>query len=272
MPAEHGYGEDGEYRSLPGMDSGIRPVPQQRIMEKVDECMGRLDYAGAERVLLYWLAEARAGGDLRGQLMIRSELVGHYRKTGEREKARESADDALALIRALGFEGTLSAAAAYVNMATADHSFGLYEEAYRLFADARAIMERSPGASPELLGGLYNNMGLTCAALGRYDEAFRLYDLAMERMEEVPGGAAEQAVTCLNRADALAARDGMEAAEAAVFALLDQAEALLDSPSLSRNGYYAYVCGRCAPVFDHYGYFAAARTLRERAEAIYEGS
>ena len=84
--------------------NSIRPVPQRRISEKVNECMARKDYAGVERVLLYWLEEAKAGRDLRGQLMIRNEMVGHYRKTGEREKAHESAEDAIRLIREMDFQ------------------------------------------------------------------------------------------------------------------------------------------------------------------------
>ena len=47
----------------------VKPVPQQRIRDKMDEYMGRRDYAGAERHLLYWLEEARLGRDLRGQLI-----------------------------------------------------------------------------------------------------------------------------------------------------------------------------------------------------------
>ena len=39
----------------------IRPIPQQRVIEKMDAYMSRRDYAGAERHLLYWLEEARAG-------------------------------------------------------------------------------------------------------------------------------------------------------------------------------------------------------------------
>ena len=68
-----------------GAPPKARPVPQHRIMEKMDDYMSRLDYAGAERHLLYWLSEARLGGDLKGELMIRNELVGHYRKTAEEE-------------------------------------------------------------------------------------------------------------------------------------------------------------------------------------------
>ena len=49
--------------------SGTRPVPQQRIVAKMDEYMSRRDYAGAEKHLLYWLEEARQGNDLRGRLI-----------------------------------------------------------------------------------------------------------------------------------------------------------------------------------------------------------
>ena len=69
----------------------IHPIPRRRVIEKLDWYMSRRDYAGAERHLLYWLEEARLGDDLRGALMLRNELVGHYRKTGDRERALEKA-------------------------------------------------------------------------------------------------------------------------------------------------------------------------------------
>ena len=46
------------------------------------------------------------------------------------------------------------------------------------------------------------------------------------------------------------------------------AEELLNEPSLPRNGYYAFVCEKCAPVFGHYGWFAAEAELRKRAKEI----
>lgn len=257
--------------SFSGESGGvIRPVPQKRIAEKVNECMARKDYAGVERVLCYWLQEAQADRDLRGQLMIRGEMVGHYRKTGQRDKAHESAQDALRLIRELNYADSLSAATAYVNIATAYNSFGENEAALPLFEQAKAIYERSAGTDDALLGGLYNNMGLTCAALGRYEDALSLYDQAMETMGRVPNGALEQAVTCLNMANAWEGMLGLEAAESRVFSLLDQAEALLARPEVPRDGYYAYVCEACAPTFAYYGYFAAAETLKKTAETIYE--
>ena len=258
--------ENFEYRER------IRPIPQQRVIAKMDDYMSRRDYAGAERHLLYWLEEARAGGDLRGELLVLGELVGHYRKTGEREKALERIEAALALLEKLDFGNTISAGPTYVNAATALSAFGEHERALALFRQARSIYEGSAATRPELLGGLYNNMALTCAAQGRCEEALALYGQAVATMAKVPGGALETAVTCLNMADLVVQRDGMEAAEKRVYALVDRAIALLDGPELVHDGYYAFVCEKCAPTLEYYGYFEDARRLKEEAERIYAGA
>lgn len=253
-----------------GAEKSVRPVPQQRIIQKMDEYMSRRDYAGAERHLLYWMEEARLGRDKRGELMLCNELIGHYRKVGERESAFRYIDEALRLLEELDFEGSVSAGTTYVNAGTACNAFGENEQALSLFERARAVYEADEKTRPELLGGLYNNMALACKALGRYDEAFALYDRAMEQMGKLPGGALEQAITCLNMADAVAARDGLEAGETRIFALLDRAWDLLRDEAAPRNGYYAFVCEKCAPSFAYYGYFLAAEELQKEAKRIYE--
>lgn len=255
-----------------GMGGGVRPVDQKRIIDKVNECMSRKDYPGVERTLRYWLAEARAGRDRRGELMIRNELVGHYRKTGEKDKAHESAREALRLIDELGYAGSISEGTACVNIATAYSAFGENEEALPLFRRARKAYEESRSTDPALLGGLYNNMGLTLAALGRCGEALALFGQALAQMEKVPGGALERAVTLLNMADAVEARDGPEAGEEEIFSLLDRAEALLREGDFPRDGYCAYVFEHCAPSFAHYGYFLTAEWLKNQAEVLYEGA
>ena len=246
-----------------------KPIPQQRVIEKMDEYMARRDYAGAERHLLYWLEEARLGHDLRGQLMVENELVGHYRKVANREGAMAHANAALALLDELEFEGTISSGTTYVNVATAMGAFGEHERAMELFGRARAAYEASAVTRPELLGGLYNNMALTCVELGRFAEAGELYGLALEQMARVSGGELEQAITYLNMADAAVAEKGMEAAEGQVYDLLDRAYELFDATSAPRDGYYAFVCEKCAPTFSHYGYFIAAEDLAARAEQLY---
>ena len=67
-------------------------IPVRRVLEKVDDYLGRNDYDSAERTLLYWLGEARRGGDGRGELSVRNELMGLYRKQGRGEEAVAQAD------------------------------------------------------------------------------------------------------------------------------------------------------------------------------------
>ena len=189
----------------------------------------------------------------------------------------------------MDFERTVSAGTTYVNAATACQAFGEHERALALFEKARAAYEDGSGTKPELLGGLYNNMALTCVSLRRFREADGLYRKALELMGQVKGGVLEQAITYLNMADAVAAEagmadiadaepcmteddaeeTGMADAEVRIADLLDRAEALLNDPSAPRDGYYAFVCEKCAPTFSYYGYFLTAQELTDRAERIY---
>jgi tetratricopeptide (TPR) repeat protein len=253
-----------------GVTPEVRSVPQQRIIEKMNDYMSRRDYAGAERHLLYWLEEAKLGMDKRGELMLRNELVGHYRKTGEKDKAFENAESALALIDGLEFDGTISSGTTYINIATAYNAFGENEKSLPLFAKAREVYEANANTAPELLGGLYNNMALVLTALCRYGEALELYEKAIQVMENVDGGKLEQAITCLNMADTYEAMLGTEKAESKTQELLDRAYALITDKDLKRDGYYAFVCEKCAPSFSYYGYFLAANELKNTAEEIYE--
>ena len=248
----------------------VRPVPQQRILNKLDDYMSRRDYDGAERHLLYWLKEAEQGRDLRGQLLVCNELIGHYRKTGSRENAFRYAELALSLLEDMDFEGSIGAGTTYVNAATAYSAFGENQRALELFERAKALYESTPHTQAHLLGGLYNNMALVLQTLGRFPEAFELYNKAMKTMETVPGGVLEQAITCLNMADAVAAQFGQEEGEARIFELLDRADELLHDKSAPHNGYYAFVCEKCSPTFSYYGYFAVAEELQREAKEIYE--
>ncbi len=253
-----------------GAEPQVKSVPQQRIMEKVDEYMSRRDYPGVERHLLYWLEEARLGRDQKGELMIENELVGHYRKTGERDKAFSHAEAALSLLDAMNFEGSISAGTTCVNAATAYQAFGDHEKAIAVFERARKNYEAIPSVKPELLGGLYNNMALTLVSLKRFGEANELYERALDTMANAPHGALEQAITYLNMANAAEDELGLLDASETIDADLEKAQALLDAPDIPHGGYYAFVCEKCAPTFEYYGWFAAANDLKERARAWYE--
>ena len=247
----------------------VIPVPQQRIIGKLDEYLSRRDYEGAEKHLKYWLEEARQGRDDRGRLLILNELVGHCRKTGRREDAFRYAEEALALMTALGYEGSVTGGTTRVNAATAYSAFGENEKALALFEKAGADYA-GPGTDPDLLGGLYNNMALACKALGRFDEAFSLFEKAIGMMGRIPGGQLEQAITCLNMADTVSAQQGPEKGRERIRTLVQRAADLLQNPEVPRDGYYAFVCEKCAPGFDDYGFPEEAEALRQAAREIYE--
>lgn len=251
-----------------GSAPAVIPVPQERIIRKLDEYLGRRDYESAEKHLLYWLAEAEQGRDDRGKLLICNELVGHYRKNGNREEAFRFAEEALGLVKTLGYDGSVTGGTTRVNAATACSAFGESEKALELFRLARQDYAEGR-ADPELLGGLYNNMALACKDLGRYEEAFELFEQAMEAMSRVPGAKPEQAITCLNMADTVAQRDGPEAGAERIRELLGQALALLRDGETPRDGYYAFVCEKCAPGFADYGMTGEAAELQRIAEEIY---
>ncbi len=248
----------------------IQAIPQKRIIDKMDEYMSKQDYTGAERHLKYWLEEAKVGNDKRGELFICGELVGHYRKTGNKEEFLKSATRALELIDILDFKDTISAATTYINIATAYNSFSCDETALTYFEKAKSIYESTQNLDPFLSGGLYNNMGLTYHALKRYDDALFSYSKALKIMQETKGADLETAMTYLNMANTYEEKLGLEKAERIIEDLMDKSYECFNSPNIERNGYYAYVCDKCYPTFEYYGYFMYASELKSRMEQIYD--
>ncbi len=253
----------------PGEQETAKPIPADRVMRKMREYEDAEDWTGAERHLNYWLAEAEMNRDDRGALMLHNELMGFHRKQGNREQALEHAGKAEALIGKLGMEDTVTAGTTWVNAGTVHEAFRDPVGGLAFFEKARENYEKNLRPEDERLGGLYNNMALTLTSCGRYGEAMEMFRKALRVMEKQPFGELEQAITLLNMADALEAQMGPEDAAEYTEEYLDRAEELLKAEHLPRNGYYAFVCEKCAPVFGHYGYFAAEAELRARAEEIH---
>ena len=248
----------------------VKSVPIGRIIEKADEYFSRNDYFGAERHFLYWLKEAKEGRDLRGEFSIRNELLGLYRKVGKKEEGIEDAKEVLSLIEKLDIQEEIAAGTARVNIGTVYKTFGLYDEAMEEFEKASAIYEKKLDAGDGRLGGLYNNMALVLVDLKRFKEARENYLKALSVMEKVENGELERAITYLNLVDLTAYEKGLEEGAEEIADYFEKAEKLLDTPKIPRNGYYAFVCEKCAGTFGYYGYFAYENELKERARQIYE--
>ena len=250
---------------------GTNRVDTGRIMNKLDEYFNRNDYVAAERHLLYWLSESLAARDARAELPIRNELMGLYRKLGRREDAIAAAEAALATVEQMPRCDAVGAATTYLNSATVYKAFSMADRALPLFERAKAIYEKELNGNDTRLAGLYNNMALALVDLKRFDEADHLYRNAILILEKSESGAPEIAITYLNMASAVEAKLGLEDAAEVIGEYLRMAEELLEGEE-KRDGYYAFVCEKCASVFDYYGYFYYAKQLKERAKGIYEGT
>lgn len=241
-----------------------------RILEKLDTYFAKNDYTGAEHHLKYWLSEAEVSNDYRASLLLCNELIGLSRKTNQEKQTFKYTNMAIFVLRALDIEDTVSAATTYINVATAHKAFGKAAESLPFFESARRIYERDLEPSDPRLGGLYNNMALSFCDLGRFDDAYDCYDKALAAMSKAGKGELEQAITHLNIASALEAQKGLLDADEEINTCLEKASALLDIYAASDDGYYAFVCEKCASVFGYYGHFMYEKELKERAERIYE--
>ena len=246
---------------MAGIDTG-------RIIGKLDSLLDRNDSEGAEKLLNYWLSEARTLEDFRSELSLRNEAMGLARKLGKKEKALENGERACGLVSMLGMENTVTGGTTYLNFATVLKAFGMAGQALTFYGKAEEIYLAALEEGDGRFGGLYNNLALALADCGMYLEAEEYFKKALSVMETVEGGEPERAVTLLNMADNEVMSCGRKVNRTALN-YVAEARKLLESVG-QRNGNYAFVCEKCAPVFEYYGLGGYAAELRARAEEIYK--
>ena len=253
-------------------NTNITKIPVLRVIEKLDGYFENNDYSGAERHLLYWKNEAELGFDLRGRFSVLNELMGLYRKTNNEDKAINAVNEMLETVEKLENEESVSAATAYLNAATVYKAFNRLKPSLDLFKKARKIYEKELKDNDYRLGGLYNNYGLTLLDLKEFNKAIDMFNKAISIMKHTENGELEQAITHLNIANTYENMLGLEKAEEKISKELDIAEKLLLSENVAKDGYYAFVCEKCAPTFLYYGRFAFSGDLNQKVKEIYERS
>lgn len=247
-------------------------IPKDRILDKLDSFLKGNDYAGAKRLLQYWLTEAQQQRDLRGMILLHNELMGLCRKLGEKDEALRHAQEALDKVGEGNLGDTVGGATTFLNSATVCKAFGMAKEALDLFEMAREIYERELPPDDDRLAGLYNNMGLALVDLERFDEADCLYQKALSVLEGLCEKEPEMAITYLNMATAAETERGPEAAKDTIATLCKKAKECLEIGSERKDGGYAFVCEKCASVFGYYGDEDYAAALSARCRRIYEGT
>ncbi|MDO4816419.1 MAG: tetratricopeptide repeat protein [Bacillota bacterium] len=239
-----------------------------RVLERLDQYLARKDYAAAERHLNYWMAEAELISDKRSMVTIANEQIGFYRKQGMKEQAFSASEKALALAEEVGLGGSITMGTTLINAATACKAFGEAEKALPLYEKAKEIYQMRLSPDDRRMGGLYNNMALALKDLGQLDESMDMFRMAIKVMEKVSGGELEVAITYCNMADLYAQNGSSDN----ILPCLRKAFELISTDSLNRDGYYAFVCEKCAPIFGFYGLQEQENELSERARIIYEGA
>ena len=243
----------------------------EEIIKELDKFLHRNDYESAEKYLLDWLCKSVEADDVNIEILVRNELMGLYRKKGRKDEAFAMVEGVLEKISQKGLHENVGSATTYLNSATVYKAFSEPQKSIALFERAKAIYEKSLNSNDPRFAGLYNNMALTLVDLKHFDQAFDLYERAISVIEEFPERAPDIAITYLNMANAVEAQKGIEEAHEEITEYLKKAEEILENFP-DKDGYYAFVCEKCASVFGYYGNFFYENELKERARRIYEGN
>lgn len=244
-------------------------IPVGRIIEKVNALFDKNDFENAGKLLEYWQGEALSLGDKNGELSIDSELIGYYRKVGQKDSAYAVSKRAIALINELELNDTASAATVLLNVATAKKAFGDSKEAAEIYEQVEKIYLIRLNENDVKFAGLYNNAALALSDLKKYDKAEEYYLKAIRITSSVPDNEPDCAISYVNLAhlyyDAGKDRDEIDDC-------LYKAYELLNKEGLKENGYLAYVLSKCAPSFGFFGFTVIEKEFNERSEKLYERS
>ena len=213
--------------------------------------------------------EARAMGDWRGELSMLSELLGHHRRDGDRDKGIAAVNDALDLIRIHRMGNTVSGATVLLNAATTMKCFGRAKESLPIFQHVSRVYSNNLDPTDYRFAGLYNNMALSYEDAEDYDRAEQCFRMALRVIARCPRPDNEMAVTWCNLAELY---DRQDPEDPRCSECMEKAWEHLNAPDLPWDGYHAFTISKCAPSFDHFGYFLYSIALKERAERIYAGT
>ena len=254
-----------------GTKQKIQRIPQARISRRLDELMGQKEYGQAENLLKYWVAEAKANGDVQGEFMVYNEMMGYYRKMGLKKEGYEAINKALELLPGLEYEQTVSGATCYTNAATVYTAFNEPDKALHLFRKAEQIYLDNIKNNEFKYASLCNNMALALVQLKNYAEADKYYRRSLEVLEQCPSSELEKAMAWLNIADAVIAQKGVnEESENEIVEYLYNAQLCLDDETVERDSYYAFVRDKCYPIYEYFQWYSYADELKERIREINE--
>ena len=263
----HGHEHEDEHDAMPHRNPQHR-IPMQEVIAECDRLFNAEKMVELGEHLRKWLAEARSIGDREAELGLLSELMGHYRMLGDRERGLAAVRDGFTLLGKLGIAGSVTAGTILINGATALQAFGEIDESLNYYKDAFRCYAAHLDPNDWRFAGLLNNMAAAYAAKHdvKYAEAY--YRKALDVLAAC-GNLMDAAVTHVNLAQMYAAEDRKDPR---ISAELDLAVACFDDPAAVHDGYYAHTCRKCASAFGPLGYPEVEEELNWRADEYYAGN
>ncbi len=244
-------------------------VPVARVIEKLDELFSRNNLSAVGRLLEYWENEARILKDDRGLLEILNEEIGYFRRTGEKEKGIAAVNEAFSLINKNDVSDTVTAGTVYLNGATTMKAFGMAREAMPYYELAREIYVSKLEPNDYKLAAFYNNISSAYKDIGDLKNAEAACYTALEILEGRDGYLGEIAVTLINIAHLYHDQDPLDER---IYTLMDKAWESLSSDKNTHDGNFAFICSKCYPSFEYFGYFERLAELKKLTESIYAGN
>ena len=169
-----------------------------RMLSRLDELFATNQLDKVEPYLVDQLKIAQEEPDEGAALSILNELIGYYREFTEYDKAEETVEKALELIRKCGLEESLSHGTTLLNAANAYRAMGKLKESEDAYQKVECIYRKELMPEDFRFASLYNNMSLLFQADGQWEKASESLSRALEIVKMHPDAVIELAVTYTN--------------------------------------------------------------------------
>lgn len=172
----------------------------EQILAQLDELFTQHKVDQVENFLLQRIDEAAGEGDTASMITLLNEIIGHYRETGEFDKAIAGCRQVLLLMDEAGLKGTVHYATTLLNVANACRAAGLLRESMTYYQEVKRIYEKEIEKTDFRYASLYNNMSLLFQEMGDFESACDCLERALGIASLYEGARIEVAVTYTNLA------------------------------------------------------------------------
>lgn len=172
----------------------------EQVLSQLDDLFANHRIDMVEAFLTEKIEEAAAMGDRNAVITLMNEIIGHFRETGEFEKATGYCEQVLLLMQKMGLEGTVAYATTLLNVANAYRAAGLLRESVEAYQKVKIIYEGNLAYNDFRYASLYNNMSLLFQEMGDFESACDCLERALGIVTQYSNARIETAVTYTNLA------------------------------------------------------------------------